>query len=477
MSDADAGPRRARVRDLLRPSRLYAGIDAAPTFVRPTLLIALSSALYLEVAAKIVLPTLVSSLLDRALVTESALRRSFHMSLLVGSCVLPLLWVPLGALTSWIPLKVMRQRVPYPLLVSLLAYSALWIALGFLVKAILVLVTGHPAPSTNLGPLLQPQSTLARAVVSLTNPFLIASVVWTVRGLRHWGVGTAASLAGGVPWIATAVLFATAFAGEGRLGIAAPVVMDDWPVIQAGSVSLRHPPEFAAEAATFAADMDAFSGRLADRFGFEVRPVRVYLYPNHPTLEQAIAERLHVLVTGSIRGTDLLYVEMPGQNAAVPRETGIRHLRRYVGIMQLAPATTRAPRWFVEGIVHAAAFPGDAALDREFRDMVARIGVPDYDTLLLGTAFRSPEGPLLARSLVDHIASVHGANTLVELARDVVKGDDFRDALFARTRWTASELEAGWQANLERILIEEGGRRRPSEDSTTASPAAKDLGG
>jgi hypothetical protein len=452
----------------MRPARLYEGIDAFPTFVLPTLLLALSSALYLEIAADVVLPALVSSMLDRALVTESALRRSFHMGLLVASAVLPMLWVPLGAFPTWLPLRFSRRRIPYPLIVSLLAYSSLWIALGFVAKAILVLLTGHPAPSTNLGPVFRPQAPLARALVSLTNPFLIASIIWTVRGLRSWGVGTKTSLAGATPWVATAVLFATVFAGDGRLGIAAPVAVDDWPVIEKGSVSLRHPADLAAEADQLAGELDLFSNLLGDRFGFEPRPIRVYVYPNHATLEQAIAERLHVLTTGSIRGSDLLYLEMPGQSAAVPRVKGVRDTRRYVGIMQLAPAVTRAPRWFVEGVVHAAAVPGDATLDREFRDMVLRIGIPDYNTLLDGAIFRTPEGPLLARSLVDHIASTHGPQTVVDLTRDVVGGGDFRDALFARTRWTAKDLEKGWRETLEKVLLQEGGQLPAPPDSAQA---------
>jgi hypothetical protein len=58
--------------------------------------------------------------------------------------------------------------------------------------------------------------------------------------------------------------------------------------------------------------MAGFATRLSDGAGFTARPLRVHVYPDHATLEQATGEKLHVLVTGSIRGSDLLYLEMPG---------------------------------------------------------------------------------------------------------------------------------------------------------------------
>jgi hypothetical protein len=38
------------------------------------------------------------------------------------------------------------------------------------------------------------------------------------------------------------------------------------------------------------------------------------------------------------------------------------------------------------------------------------------------------------------------------LLQDVVSGTDFRDALYARTRWTTSELESGWRESANRML-------------------------
>ncbi|HMB70648.1 MAG TPA: hypothetical protein VKU85_15140, partial [bacterium] len=350
--------------------------------------------------------------------------------------------------------------------VSLLAHAALWIALGFALKAGLVLATGNPAPPTNLGWWLRPESGPARALVALTNPFLVAAAVWTVRGLRAGDTGRAAAWTGVLPWMATAAWFALAGGGASRM--AAPVPVDDWQLATEGTITLRYPPGL-TDAGALAGELDVFSARLGERFGFEPRPVRIHVYPDHATLEDAIAERLHVRVTGSIRGSDLLYLEMPGSSAAVPRVRGLRDALRWVAIMQLAPVMPGAPRWFVEGVAHAAAVPGDAALDRDFRDLVRRVGVPEYRVLLSPTVFSTPEGPLLARSLVDHIASAHGPATLVDLARDLVTGGDFRDALFERTRWTTGELESGWRATLERVFLEEGGRL-PTPPDTTGAP-------
>jgi len=467
------GPPRPRVRDLLRPAVLYRGILARPGFLLPLAILVASAMLYLAVASGRVLPSLVPDLLDRSLLTESALRRTLHASLLAASFALPLVWLPLAALVSWLALRVARGRVAYPIVVSLLAYSSLWIALDFAVKALLVVATGHPAPSTNLGALTGAESPGERALLSLTNPFLLAAVAWTARGLARGGASAAAAWTGGaLPWVGTAVLFATVFAGGRGPGIAAPVPVDDWPVVTHGCITLRTPPELAPAADEVAVDLDGFARHLADRFGFAPRPLRVYLYPDHPTLERAIGERLHVLTTGSIRGSDLLYLEMPGRNAAVTADRGRRNALRFVGLMQLAPAAASAPRWFVEGVVHAMVEPGTPELDREFRATLRRTGLPSL-AAMQGPVFRTPVGALLARSLVDHIAALHGPAALVGVMKDVVAGADFRDALYARTRLTASELEAGWQDNLRRLLAEGAPRdAAPGAAADTASAGA-----
>jgi hypothetical protein len=458
LTEPDVRLPRARVRDLFRPATLYDGIDARPTFMLPTLLLVLSAALYLEVAADIVLPSLVSTLLDRSLVTESQLRQTFHKMLLGLSFLLPMLWVPLGAFVQSLALRAGRARVPYPLLVSLLSYASLWIALDFVAKALIVVGTGHPAPATNLGALFHPQTGTMRAVASLTNPFVVLAVVWTARGLVRFGAGTIrAWIAAALPWAAAAILFATVFAGESTLALDAPVPVDEWPTATVGSITVRTSPENEGQAEGIATDLDQFARRITERFGVEERPVRVYVYPDHRTLERAVGERLHVLTTGSIRGSDLLYVEMPGQSAAVTAERSRRDALRLVALTQLAPLTVRAPRWFVEGVVHAMVEPGTPELDREFRTLVKRIGVPSLETFADGAVFRTPGGPLLARSLVDHIAALYGPGAVVKVLRAVVDGGDFRDALFAETRLTATELETGWQENLRRILEEERG--------------------
>jgi hypothetical protein len=84
--------------------------------------------------------------------------------------------------------------------------------------------------------------------------------------------------------------------------------------------------------------------------------------------------------------------------------------------------------------------------------------------------FRTPDGPLLARSLVDHIAALHGPAAVVRVVQAVVDGGDFRDALFAETRLTASELETGWQDNLRRILEEDAAGGAVADSGGAAGP-------
>jgi hypothetical protein len=198
------------------------------------------------------------------------------------------------------------------------------------------------------------------------------------------------------------------------------------------------------------------------------------VYPDHTTLERATGETLHVRVTGSIRGRDLLFIEVPGRNAAVAQEAGIRDAERYVALMQLAPVASGAPRWFVEGVAHATAFAYSPALDREYASALKKTGVPTIDALFEDRIYRTPEGPLLARSLVDFLAYEHGRETPANILRDVKNGTPFRDALFSRTRLTTSELEAGWQKLARAVLgIEEPGTpgsAPPAPADSTPSP-------
>ncbi len=453
MSDADAAPPRARVRDLLRPSRLYAGIDARPTFVLPTLLLVASIFLYVRAALDVVVPELVPALLESTVVTQSELERDFRRAFLTGSVLLPLLWMPFAAAIAWIALRILRGRSPYPLVISLLAYSSLWIAMSFGVKAVIVLAGGVPDAPLNLGALLTSGAGPLKTILALTNPFVALAAIWTIRGLRSWGASVpAATVAGAAPWVFITLLFATLFRGDALAPASAPVPLDDWPTIHTGSVTLRTSPADSADGASLARALDDFAGRVARGSGLEPRPLRVHVYPDHATLEQAAGEQLPVLVTGSIRGTDLLYLEMPGRSAGVPRERGFRHSLRYVGLMQLAPVTTTAPRWFVEGVVHAAVFPGTPELQEEYVALLRRTGPPTLDRLNDPATYVTPDGALLARSLLDHLAFSHGPEVVERLLRDVVAGKDFRDALFEHTRWTAGELEAGWNEAGARLL-------------------------
>jgi hypothetical protein len=154
----------------------------------------------------------------------------------------------------------------------------------------------------------------------------------------------------------------------------------------------------------------------------------------------------------------------------VPREAGLRDALRYVALLQLAPVARGAPRWFVEGFAHAATIPHSPALENDYREALGKTGVPSYETLLDPRVFRTPEGPVLARSLVDHIAFLHGRPTVENVLRDVAGGTPFRDALFARTRLTTSSLEVGWQASIREVLGVATAADSAAADSTLAVP-------
>jgi hypothetical protein len=213
---------------------------------------------------------------------------------------------------------------------------------------------------------------------------------------------------------------------------------------------------------------------MQGRLSLRLKPLRVHVLGDHGTLERATGEMLHVLVTGSIRGSDLLYLEMPGSSAALTREAGLREALRWVGLVRLAPAAGDAPRWFVEGFVHAAVHPGTPDLDRQFRAALRREGVPTYEAMLDPSFFRTPEGPLLARSLVDHIAFVAGPDAPERVMKSVVRGTPFRDALFEGTRLTTSALEAGWLDAL-RAAARERGAEDPAAPADSASERLDDV--
>ena len=454
MTEAFSLPDRARLFDLFRPRRLFAGIAFHPTFVFPALLFVLCVVTYTQTALGPALPRLVPILLAKSQWTESELAGVLRSFFLVLAVFLPLLFLILTTVASWALLAVARTRQPLVHLLSLLAHVSLWVGLGFLTKALLVKLTGQPEPAANLSFFLGPVGTVVRVVLAFTNPFLLLALVWTARGLRAWGTSPAGVAFGGVlPWAAWIVFFAVAGGGAGtRFVPTGPVFYEGWRTIERETVTLLHPPGFAPESDELATLLDGFARKLAAQFEFEPRPIRVHVYPDHPTLERATGEFLHVRVAGSIRGQQLVYLELPGRSAAIPQEQGLRDAMRYVGLMQLAPVATGAPRWFVEGLAHAATFPYSPVLEREYLTVVRRVGMPTYEMLFDNAVYRTPDGPMLARSLVDFIAFRYGRETPAAIFRDVLGGSSFRDALFARTRLTTSALEVAWQDHVSAAL-------------------------
>jgi hypothetical protein len=290
---------------------------------------------------------------------------------------------------------------------------------------------------------------MQRIVLAFTNPFLLLAMVWNARGLRAWGAGSVpALLAGAGPWILWIAVSASGAGGAtGRLAPAGPVSTEGWLRAERSTVVLEYPPEVEEGARRLADLVEEFTGRLSERFELTPERIRIHVYASHADLERATGEFLHVKLTGSIRGRDLLFLELPGRSVALPEREGLHEAFRYVALMHLpfAAGLSDAPRWFVEGIAHAAAIPFTPHLEEEYRAALRRIGVPAFDSLLDPATFRTPEGPLLARSLVDHLVFRHGANVLDDIRHDLAGGAEFRDALFARTRLTTSALEAEWQ--------------------------------
>ncbi len=469
MTELEAIPLRARVNDFFRPARLYAGIDAQPNFVLPVFLFIACVMIYSQTAVGTALPRIVPSLLERSQSTETDLVRAYRLLVLVVSFLAPVLFVALTATVSWLVLRFGAARTPYPLLVSLVAYASLWVGVNFLVKAALVLVTDRPEPPLNLSLLFRPRGHLDRAVLSLTNPFLLLAAVWVMRGLRSWGVGWKEGLLGGaVPWLAWMVVLALASGGSTRFAPSGPVSQEGWRVIENDLVVLKHPRASRMMAEELATVIDGFSRTLGERFGFEPRKLRVRLYRDHAELERATGEFLHVQVTGSIRGQELLYLETPGRSLALPQEAGMRDALRYVAIMQLAPVATETPRWFTHGIAYAITQPSGPELERRLRETLLERGVPTYEDMLDPKLFRTPQGPILAASLAEFITAIHGREGLEGVMRDAVAGTPFRDALFARTRMTTTTLETRWQARLDAIRE---GRKAEADSVGLRAPA------
>ena len=113
------------------------------------------------------------------------------------------------------------------------------------------------------------------------------------------------------------------------------------------------------------------------------------------------------------------------------------------------------------------------AIEREYESALKKTGVPTVDALFDDRIYRTPEGPVLARSLVDFVAYQHGRDTPANILRDVKDGTPFRDALFARTRLTTGELEAGWQGLARAALgIPDPGSGHPGPAAADSADSA-----
>jgi hypothetical protein len=449
-------------------------------FVLPTLVLTAAAVLYTQVALGPALPRVLPPLVEQSVETESELARAFRWMVLVLALTLPSVFVLLTSLGAWVLLRVARAGRSFRDAVAVGARASLWVAAGLVAKAGLVMATGEPEPPTNLSLLLDRPAGAARIALAFTNPFFLLAAVTAARGLRRLEVPHFPAWAAGAgPWLAWTAFFVLGAGGtEGRLAAAGPISYEGWETITKETVVVRHPPGMRREAAELATILDGFTKKLAEQFDFEPRVVHVHVFRNHDELVHAAGERLHVKVTGSIRGRELLFLEMPGRSAAMPKVDGIHEAIRWTALMHLpfVPGIEGSPRWFIEGLAHAAAMPLTPRLDQEYRAMLRRDGVPSFERLLDDRVFVTPEGPLLARSVVDHIVFVHGREALSAVRADVAGGATFRDALFARTRLTTSELEAGWQDSIREVLRREGvaGRAGAAAD-TGAVPDTADV--
>jgi hypothetical protein len=468
LTDGWSTPARPGLHLLFRPARLYAALDGRPTFLGPVFLLVAAALLYTQVAFGKAFPLLASDLVSRSAVTETELARNFRLMLAVASVLVPLVLTFALSVAGWLLLLVLRARRPLALVTALVAWSAIWIALGLVAKTGLVVLTGAPDPPVNLGWVIRPEAAVARGLVALTNPFVLLAALWVVRGLAAWGVpGIRRAVAGAGPWLALAAAVAVLSGGSERLTAEGPVDTTGYREVDEGELTFLFPPRTPGEQARSIAStvtraatetLAQLGERLAERSGdgelpdLEPRPVRFVVFPDHPTLERATGELLHVRTTVSIRGHDLVYAEMPGTSAAVPADRGLRELMRYALVMQLAPRLGDAPRWFVHGIAHARVYPGSESLNEEYLSVLRRLGVPSYEQMLDPATFRQPEGPVLARALVDHLAFFYGREALEDIVLDLLQGTGFRDALYARTRLTTSALESGWQDHAMALL-------------------------
>jgi hypothetical protein len=442
--------------DLLRPAHLYAAIELRPSFLLPLGLLVLSCLIYTEAAFGSALPRVLPRLLENSTRTESELIDLFRNAIRILSVFLPIAFLFVLATLSSLCLRIARTPQPFSNVTSLVAHASLWAALGLVAKALLVSATGNPEPSVNLSFFLRFPHPVARAVLAFTNPFLWLAGIWTVRGLRHFQASRRGALLGGAtPWAISIVFLALAGGTSTRLLPAGADSHLEWATISGQAVLLQYPNDIDKEAQLepLLRDLDRFAQQLGERYGFAPRRVRVRVFPDHKTLERAAGSLLHAQVTGSIRGRELLYLELPGRSAAITPDQARTEACRYMALIQLAPAIPGAPRWFVEGLAHGRAIPLSTALDQRYLAVLRRTGVPKLEVLQDPALYQMPEGPLLARGIVDYIAFASGGHESVDaIVKDMRAGSSFRDALYAHARLTTSALETGWQNMLAQIL-------------------------
>jgi hypothetical protein len=452
---SEGAPPGPRIQDVFRPERLFAEIHERPLFVVPILVLIASIVVYTQTAIGPALPRVIPQLLDRSFATQDELVRTFRLMILTVSFLAPVLFVVGTATVSWIVLRAFGARQPFSLVLSLFAHASLWVAVGFLVRAALVLVSGKPEPSTNLAYFISPHGLVERVALAFTNPFLWLALAWTTWGLRRWGTRSVATFAGGaLPWIAWIVIPALGAGSTSRFSPSTPVSYEGWQTLDIGTIRVTAPPDRLDDARELATIVDGFARRLAARYEFEPRTLRMYTLPDHTELERAAGVFLHVRTISSIRGQELFYVELPGMSAAFTRDRMIREAMRTAARMQLqtVPALRKAPSWFLEGISHAAAIPGSRELEADYEAMLQRTRPSGLSVFEAPLVFSTPEGPLLARSVVDHLAFRFGPDALDGILADLEAGTDFRDAIFARTHLTLGALETSWLDSVHAIL-------------------------
>jgi hypothetical protein len=446
-------------------------------WILPVAILIVCSFVYANTAVDLAAARVIPNLVVRSQETESSLLEVFRTMIRLAALIAPPILLVLFSTFTWLAVRgsAASSKTPdhsaawtFARTIDLFARASLFISAGLVVKTLLVVATQHPDPHVHLGYWIPPRTPVRAALLALTNPFLLAAIFFTVRGLRQGDVpADRAALAGSAPWVLTMILMA--ISGSSGLVPDAPSMTENWSKIEGESITLQHPPGIEAASGNLLRALDAFAIRLADKIGIEPPPLRIQVFPDHASLERAIGEALPIEVTGSIRGTTILDLELPGRNPAVPESRAYEDAARYVAILELAPLASGAPRWFVEGLAHAEAVRYSPAIDLAYVSALRRFPA-SLATLENPAIYRTVEGPLLARGLVDFLATRHGGKQTIDgLLRDSMKGKQFRDALFERTRLTMSALEMEWQESARSILSQ------TASDSTADRVRGPDL--